>query len=193
MRRSPGWFNHRNSEVWWNYLRSAVSIIDTSAERHSHFVLFGRSLTLHLAVASLKNIGQANQPIRRSVESDQIGGLRSRDRAQKDIKRKKFHHREVLANHRSSDGSHLLFLGEPDEKLPEEKGFDWYVTPLNSGPAIKTEALMATRSANLTAPVSASSSSPPWMLLAPAWQPHGDALVFSARSGDSTNLWRIGI
>src|SRR5215469_7258626 len=68
MRLSPGWFNHRNSEVWWNCLRSAVSIIDTSGERHSHSVLFGRSLTLQLAVASLKKIWQANQPIRRSVE-----------------------------------------------------------------------------------------------------------------------------
>src|SRR5215469_13670537 len=99
MRLSPGSFNPRNSEVWWNCLRSAVSIIDTSGERPSHSVLFGRSLTLHLAVASLKNIWQANQPIRRSVESDHISGLRSRDRAQKDIKRKKFHHCEVLANH----------------------------------------------------------------------------------------------
>src|SRR5215472_9757252 len=49
MRLSPGSFNPRNSEVWWNCLRSAVSIIDTSGERHSHSVLFGRSLTLHLA------------------------------------------------------------------------------------------------------------------------------------------------
>src|SRR5215831_13078313 len=68
MRRSPGWFNPRNSEVWWNCRRSAVSIIDTSGERHNHSVLFGRSLTLHLAVASLERTGQANQPIRRSVE-----------------------------------------------------------------------------------------------------------------------------
>src|SRR5215472_18905514 len=68
MRLSPGWFNHRNSEVWWNCLRSAVSIIDTSGERHSHSVLFDRSLPLQLAVVSLKNIWQANQPIRRSVE-----------------------------------------------------------------------------------------------------------------------------
>src|SRR5215831_4378391 len=68
MRLSPGSFNHRNSEVWWNCLRSAVCIIDTSDERHSHSVLFDRSLTLHLAVASLKKIWQANQPIRRSVE-----------------------------------------------------------------------------------------------------------------------------
>src|SRR5215469_13529944 len=99
MRLSPGSFNPRNSEVWWNCLKSAVSIIDMSDERHRHCVLFGRSLTLHLAVASLKNIWQANQPIRRSVESHHIGGLRSRDRAQEDIKRKKFHHCEVLANH----------------------------------------------------------------------------------------------
>src|SRR5215472_1416881 len=68
MRRSPGSFNHRNSEVWWNCLRSAVSIIDTSGERHSHSVLFDRSLTLQFAVVSLKNIWQANQLIRRSVE-----------------------------------------------------------------------------------------------------------------------------
>src|SRR6516165_12325733 len=68
MRLSPGWFNHRNSEVWWNSLRLAVSIIDTSGERHSHSVLFGRSLTLHRAVAYLEKIWQANQPIRRSVE-----------------------------------------------------------------------------------------------------------------------------
>src|SRR5215469_16592226 len=68
MRLSPGSFNHRNSDVWWNCLRSAVSIIDTSDERHSHSVLFDRSLTLQLTVVSLKNIWQANQPIRRSVE-----------------------------------------------------------------------------------------------------------------------------
>src|SRR6516165_6159747 len=68
MRLSPGWFNPRNSGVWWNCRRSAVSIIDTSGERHSHSVLFGRSLTSHLAVASLKKIWQANPAIRRSVE-----------------------------------------------------------------------------------------------------------------------------
>src|SRR5215831_11682655 len=68
MRLSPGWFNHRNSEVWWNSPRSAVSIIDTGGERYSHSVLFGRSLTLHLAASSLQKIWQANQPIRRSVE-----------------------------------------------------------------------------------------------------------------------------
>ena len=93
----------------------------------------------------------------------------------------------------SPDGKHLLFLGSPDEKLPEEQGFDWYVTPLDSGPAIKTGALEATRNAKLLAPISPSSADPGWILDSPAWQPQGDALVFSARSGDSTNLWRIPI
>ena len=35
---------------------------------------------------------------------DDISGLRSRDRAEKDIKREKFHHREVLANHNPNAG-----------------------------------------------------------------------------------------
>ena len=91
------------------------------------------------------------------------------------------------------DGKHLLFLGCPDEKLPEEQGFDWYVTSLDSGPSIKTGAFEATRNAKLSAPVRPSSAEPPWILDSPAWQPQGDALVFSARSGDSTNLWQIGI
>jgi Tol biopolymer transport system component len=93
----------------------------------------------------------------------------------------------------SPDGKHLLFLGTPDEKLPAEEGFDWYVTPLDSGPAIKTGALEATRNAKLSAPFSPSSAAPRWLLPAPAWEPQGDALIFSALSGDSTNLWRIRI
>ena len=89
------------------------------------------------------------------------------------------------------DGNHLLFLGNRDEKLSREgeEGVDWWVTPLDSGPAIETGALDATRDANLSGPVQVYR----WMLRAPAWEPQGHALVFSAQSGDSTNLWRIGI
>jgi eukaryotic-like serine/threonine-protein kinase len=88
----------------------------------------------------------------------------------------------------SPDGRHLLFLGNPDEKLPLEESIDWWVTSLDSGPAVKTGALEATRSAKLAGPHEIY----PWALSA-AWQPAGDSLVFSARSGDTTNLWRIGI
>jgi eukaryotic-like serine/threonine-protein kinase len=87
------------------------------------------------------------------------------------------------------DGTHLLFLGNRDEKLPMEDSIDWWVTPLGSGPAIKTGALAATRQAKLTGPLRVY----PWAPSAPTWQPQSDSLVFSANSGDTTNLWRIGI
>jgi Tol biopolymer transport system component len=89
----------------------------------------------------------------------------------------------------SPDGTHLLFLGNRDEKLPMEDSIDWWVTPLDSGPAIKTGALAATRQAKLTGPLQVY----PWAVFTPSWQPQGDSLVFSAYSGDTTNLWRIGI
>jgi serine/threonine protein kinase/Tol biopolymer transport system component len=87
----------------------------------------------------------------------------------------------------SPDGTHLLFLGNRDEKLPMEESIDWWVTPLDSGPAIKTGALAATRQAKLTGPLQVY----PWALFAPTWQ--GDSVIFSAQTGDTTNLWRIGI
>jgi Tol biopolymer transport system component len=87
------------------------------------------------------------------------------------------------------DGAHLLFLGNRDEKLPMEDSLDWWVTPLDDGPAIKTGALAVTRQAKLTGPLQVY----PWALFAPTWEPQGDSLVFSATAGDTTNLWRIGL
>jgi Tol biopolymer transport system component len=89
----------------------------------------------------------------------------------------------------SPDGKHLLFLGSRDNKLPPEESIDWWVTPLAPGPAIKTGALEVTGRENLSGPFQGY----PWTLVAAAWEPAGDGLVFSARSGDSTNLWRIRI
>jgi Tol biopolymer transport system component len=89
----------------------------------------------------------------------------------------------------SPDGEHLLFLGNPDNSKPAQETVDWWVTPLSGGPAIKTGALDATRSAKLSGGLQVY----PWALVAPAWEPDGKGLIFSARSGDSTNLWRIGI
>ncbi len=87
------------------------------------------------------------------------------------------------------DGHHLLFLGNRDEKLPVDESIDWWVTPLDQGPAIATGALKATREAQLSGPFLVY----PWALIAPTWESRSNALIFSARSGDSTNLWRIGI
>jgi Tol biopolymer transport system component len=89
------------------------------------------------------------------------------------------------------DGKHLLFLGNRDEKLSREgeESIDWWVTPLDSGPAVKTGALEATRNANLSGWIQVYR----WMLPVPAWPRDGDALIFSARSGDLTNLRRLRI
>jgi hypothetical protein len=80
------------------------------------------------------------------------------------------------------DGQHVLFLGKRDEKPPIEESIDWWVTPLNQGPAIATDAFKATREEKLSGP-----------LIPSAWDARSSMLVFSAGSGDSTNLWRIGI
>ena len=53
----------------------------------------------------------------------------------------------------------------------------------------KTGAFDATRRAKLSGDVQGY----PWVLVAPAWEPDGRGLVFSARSGDTANLWRLGI
>jgi Tol biopolymer transport system component len=89
------------------------------------------------------------------------------------------------------DGRHLLFLGNRDEKLSREgdQRIDWWVTPLDAGPAVKTGVIEVTRNAGLAGP----DQNDRWLLTAPAWEPGGEAMVFSARSGDSTNLWRIRI
>jgi eukaryotic-like serine/threonine-protein kinase len=89
----------------------------------------------------------------------------------------------------SPDGEHLLFLGNPENGTRPEESIDWWVTPLTPGPAVKTGALDATRSAKLAGDIPVF----PWVLTGPAWEPDGSGVVFSARAGDSTNLWRIGL
>ncbi|NWF83477.1 MAG: protein kinase [Bryobacteraceae bacterium] len=87
------------------------------------------------------------------------------------------------------EGQHLLFLGIRDEKLPKEGNLDWWVTSLASGLAVKTGVLEATKDKNLISTLQAY----PWALVPSAYEPDGKGVIFSARSGDSVNLWRIGI
>ena len=89
----------------------------------------------------------------------------------------------------SPDGNHLLFLGNPDNRDPPEKAMDWWVTPLTGGKAVKTGVLDATRAAGLMNEFQAY----PWAILPAAWDAHGNWILFSARNGDSINLWRVGI
>ena len=87
------------------------------------------------------------------------------------------------------DGQHILFLGNRDEKQPAAESIDWWVTPLDQSPAIATGAFEAPRKVELTGPFLIY----PWALIGPVWERRNDWLIFSARSGESTNLWRIGI
>jgi serine/threonine protein kinase/Tol biopolymer transport system component len=89
----------------------------------------------------------------------------------------------------SPDGKHILFLGKPDEQSPADETVDWWITPSEPGPAVRTGLTAVLRRERLTGP----SSVYPWVLVSPVWEPRGDSLLFSARSGDSTNLWRFGI
>jgi Tol biopolymer transport system component len=87
----------------------------------------------------------------------------------------------------SSDGSHVLFLGYRDSS--PEQGLDWWVAPLEGGPAVKTGALDATRAERLSGGLQVF----PLALAPGAWEPDSQSVLFSARAGDTTNLWRIGI
>ena len=80
-----------------------------------------------------------------------------------------------------ADGKNILFNGNhPDH------GRDWWVAPVMAGPSVKTGAADRLAEHGLT----------PGSLLhimPEAWQPAGNSVVFSARTGGSTNLWRIAI
>lgn len=82
------------------------------------------------------------------------------------------------------DGQHVLFLGNTEADKAET--IDWWVTPLDSGPAVKTGVMEAIRQAKLTSDLQD-------LILyeRPSLDPSGDGLILAGRGGDSTNLWRI--
>ena len=80
----------------------------------------------------------------------------------------------------SPDGKHLLFTGRPDRI--DLRTSDWWVTPVEGGKAVRTNAFAVFRKTNLGAYISPS-----------AWVSGPDRILFSARSGDTTNLWEVPI
>jgi Tol biopolymer transport system component/DNA-binding winged helix-turn-helix (wHTH) protein len=76
------------------------------------------------------------------------------------------------------DGKRLLVVG----------GAEWWIAPLDGGPAITTGAVDILRAANLRTPA-ADVSAP--LLVPEAWDSGGGEVIFSAVSGDSRNLWRM--
>jgi serine/threonine protein kinase/Tol biopolymer transport system component len=84
----------------------------------------------------------------------------------------------------TADGRHLLFLGNPD--ATKSVTADWWVTPVDSGPTVRTGVIEAMREAKLTGD---SQDFFPYERL--AFDADGKGLIFPGRSGDITNLWRI--
>lgn len=75
----------------------------------------------------------------------------------------------------SPDGKYLLFTARP--KYAEE--FDWWVAPLEDGPAVKTgaETIFSAARASIISPE--------------FWR--GNRIYGSVRSGDSSNLWSVAL
>jgi serine/threonine protein kinase len=84
----------------------------------------------------------------------------------------------------TADGRHVLFLGNPDASKAETA--DWWVTPVDPGPAGKTDVIEVMRDAKLTGDTQ---DFFPYQRL--TLDADGKGLIFPGRSGDITNLWRI--
>jgi Tol biopolymer transport system component/predicted Ser/Thr protein kinase len=81
----------------------------------------------------------------------------------------------------SADGTHLLFLGKQDSTGAP----DWFVADANGGSVVRTGAHHRIQDAGLEPSFAG-------FFMPGAWAAGGDVL-FSARRGDSTNIWRIAI
>lgn len=91
----------------------------------------------------------------------------------------------------SPDGRHVAFVGVRERVTgqPYRDDWDWWVAPVDGGPAVRTLARQVFDRRGLRAPEA--SWSHRWIL------PHGwtssGHIVFSARSGGQTNIWRLAI
>ena len=94
----------------------------------------------------------------------------------------------------SPDGRHLLVIGYRSEKTYELSSLDWWILSTDKSAAIKTGIGAALPAAGLQSPgvigISAALAPVTIGLPQPAcWLPSGNRVIFSARSGDSRNVW----
>ena len=91
----------------------------------------------------------------------------------------------------SPDGKRILFLGSRDNTVAAADQWDWWVAPIDGGPAVKTGALPLLRKHGLPDPKARSLM--PLTVLAPRdWTSDG-RVIFAADSGDSRNIWGVHI
>src|SRR4051812_21293692 len=77
-----------------------------------------------------------------------------------------------------------MFQGRREDAGPVEASFDWWVTPVDGSPPVRTGAFEVLRRAGFGITVGNVDVPGAWV---------GDRVVFSGRMGDSVNLWRIGV
>ena len=92
----------------------------------------------------------------------------------------------------SPDGGHLMFLGSTDPL--GASAYDWWVAPVAGGQAVKTGALAELEQRGLSAFDELRGQDAIFSIAAvPRSWLNDDQIVFSARLGDSTNLWRLAV
>jgi Tol biopolymer transport system component len=91
----------------------------------------------------------------------------------------------------SPDGTHVLFVGAQQMLTgqPNTDDWEWWVAPVDGGPPIKTSVRKQLREHGLRAPEAGWAHR--WTLPY-AWTSSGH-IVFSARSGNQTNIWKLPI
>ncbi|HYW42856.1 MAG TPA: protein kinase [Bryobacteraceae bacterium] len=95
----------------------------------------------------------------------------------------------------SPDGKRLLLIGYTSAKAYEASGIDWWVVNLNGGEAVRTgeyEAMVRTRQRAVDS-ASNIASAIPNVPVPGCWLPAGNTVTFSITSGDTQNLWEVGI
>ncbi len=86
----------------------------------------------------------------------------------------------------SPDGKYILFHGSKERnELIEAESYDWWVSPVKEGPPVRTSAVPLLRGQG-AAPAAR-------IFLPDLWLPETNEVVFSARLGDTTNLWKLAI
>jgi len=92
----------------------------------------------------------------------------------------------------SPDGSHIAFVGSRSEMAREGSNrddWDWWVAPVSGGLAVRTSASKMFEQQGLRPPESGRSHH---RIEPECWTASG-YLVFAARSGDHTNIWRLRV
>jgi Tol biopolymer transport system component len=93
----------------------------------------------------------------------------------------------------SPDGQHLLFRGYTSAKANDTSSVDWWTVGAKGGEAVRTDAYRALRQAGLQVDGNTISNPVPGSPSPACWSAADNTVIFSVASGDTSNLWAIGI